>query len=136
MIEKKYFKFISLDKNRYIGLNLYENQLEIFNLPDTKVETIIKLNIKGNKNENLFIKDDLILVITNLEFYILNSKTFNIITKRKLKNHIKKKEKKKSYWDKGDNVDPFIEKLENYHQFTYGGIISKDSICIIYEGNL
>jgi len=115
-IKVEYSKFIFLEnKTKLIGIKKDSNLLEVFNIQNKSVETSIKLDSKVRKFK-IFLKDNILLLITNLEIYIFNSKTFSIIQSIKLKE---------------DN-----EKFNKHHQFIYGEIISKDSIGIIYEGDL
>jgi len=115
-IKVEYSKFILLeDKTKLIGIKEGSDLLEVFNIQNGCVETSIKLDSKI-RNCNIFYKDNLLLLITDLEIYLFNSKTFSIMQKIKL------------------NQD-YIESYDNF-RFIYGEIISRDSIGIIYGGDL
>ena len=115
-IKVEYSKIIVLeDKTKFIGIKEDSNLLEVFNIQNKFVETSIKLSVKVS-NFKFFLKDNILILLTDIEIYIFNSKTFSIIQKIKLK------EDNKIY--------------SKYHKFIYGEILSKDSIGIIYEGDL
>ena len=65
-------------------------------------------------NFNIFLKDGILLLITDLEIYIFNSQLFSIIQQIKLKKDI----------------------VEFEPKFIFGNILSEDSIGIIYKGDL
>ena len=139
-IKVKYDKVVCMDKNRYIGIN--SDKLDIFKINKKnkiELETSIKLDIVENGNYNIFFKYNIILVISDLYFYIINSTNLNIIKKVNIyesKTKEKKKIKEYSFWGREEIESYFIKELREYHQFTYGEIISENSIFIIYEGNL
>ena len=113
-IKVEYSKFIFLeDKTKIVGIESDGNLLEVYNIQNQSVEAAIKLDNKV-RNYNIFLKENMILLITNLKIYIINSKTFSIIQKINLKKN----------------------NTNNVHQFICGDILSKDSIGIIYEGDL
>ena len=113
-IKIEYSKFIILeDKTKIVGIKNNSNLLEIYNIQNESVEATIKLDTQVN-NYNIFLKDDILLLVTNLIIYIINPKAFSIMQKINLQQ----------------------KKTNNAHQFLYGDIISKDSIGIIYWGNL
>jgi len=80
-IKVNYTKFILLeDKTKLIGIKEGSNLLEVFNIQNGCVETSIKLDQEiSNFYCNFFYKDNILLLITDLEIYIFNSKTFSII---------------------------------------------------------
>jgi len=115
-IKVEYSKIILLeDKTKLVGIKEGDNLLEIFNIEYKFVETAIKLD-SNVSNFNIFLKDDILLLITDIEIYIFNSKTFSLI--QKIKFNIEMSDSKK------------------YYQFIYGEILSKDSIGIVYRGDL
>ena len=101
------------DKTKIVGIKNDSNLLEIYNLQNESVEATIKLDTKV-KNYNIFLKDDILLLVTNLKIYIINPKTFSIVQIINLQQN----------------------ETNKAHQFIYGDIISKDSIGIIYLGDL
>ena len=114
-IKVKYSKILLLeDKTRLVGIRKDENLLEIFNIQNETIETSIKLDSKIS-NFNIFSKDGMLLLITDLEIYIFNSKSFSIIQQIKLKEN-------------------FVEFDDS--KFIFGNILSEDSIGIIYKGDL
>ena len=115
-IKIKYSKIILLeDKNKLVGVREEDNLLEVFNIKNKSVETSIKLDF-NESHFNIFLKDNILLLISKKNIFIINSKTFSIVQDIKL--------------EKKDNLPNF------YSEFIYGEIISKDSIGIIYEGDL
>ena len=109
-IKVEYSKFILLeDKSKLIGIKKGSSFLEVFNIQNGSIETSIKLDINID-NFNIFYKDNLLLLISDLEVYIFNSKTFTIMQQITLE--------------------------KNFDRFIYGEILSKDSIGIIYKGSL
>ena len=115
-IKVEYSKFILLEDNtKLIGIKEGTNLLEVFNIQNKSVETSIKIDTKINDYIILY-KENIILLITDLEIYIFNSKTFSIMQKINL------------------NQD-YIKSEDNF-RFISGEILSKDSICIIYGGDL
>ena len=114
-IKIKYSKFILLeDKTKLVGIKKDDNLLEVYNIQNESVETSIKLDFKET-NINFSLKDNILLLITDSEIYIFNSKSFSIIQQIKLKSNIV---------------------ASNIHQFIFGNILSKDSIGIVYKGDL
>ena len=122
------------EKNKILGIIEKTNKLEVYNYKTKNVEMSIKLNMDYNDKYHYYIyyKDNIIFIMKDNEIVILNSKLFSVLKHVKLKNEIKKiyKENIENYLD-GNGNNP-----EEYHQFTYGVILSNDSIGIIYEGNL
>jgi len=109
-IKVEYSKLILLeDKSKLIGIKKGNNLLETFNIQNGSVETSIKLDTNIN-HFNIFYKDNILLLISDFEVYIFNSKTFSIMQKINIK--------------------------DNYCRFIYGEILSKDSIGFIYKGDL
>ena len=102
------------DKTKLVGIKKDGNLLEVYNIQNESVETSIKLDFKET-NINFSLKDNILLLITDLEIYIFNSKSFSIIQQIKLKSNIV---------------------ASNIHQFIFGNILSKDSIGIVYKGDL
>jgi len=87
--------------------------LEIYSIQNEFVEAKIELDTYVTYYNNIILKENMILLVTNLEIYIINPKTFSIIQKINLNHNI----------------------TDEMHQFIYGDILSKDSIGIIYEGD-
>ena len=102
------------DKAKIIGIKNGHNLLEIYNIQNEFVETAIKLDTKIT-NYNIFSKEDILLLVTDLTIYIFNAKTFSIIQKIILQCN---------------------ENIYYNHHFIYGDILSKNSIGIIYWGDL
>ena len=67
-------------------------------------------------NYNIFLKEDILLLVTDLTIYIFNAKTFSITQKINLQCN--------------KNIS------NKQHQFIYGDILSEDTIGIIYWGDL
>ena len=110
-IKIEYSKIILLeDKTKLVGIKEGDNLLEIFNIQNQTVETSFKLDLKVS-DCNIFLKYDILLLINDSEIYIFNTKTFSFIQKIKSKN-------------------------DYNFEFIYGEILSKDSIGIIYNGDL
>jgi len=114
-IKVDYSKFIFLeDKTKIVGIENGSNILEIYNIQNESVETRIELDTSVSYYNNIILDENMILLVTDLKIYIINPKTFSIIQKIKLNHNI----------------------TDEVHQFIYGDIISKDSIGIIYWGDL
>lgn len=113
-IKMDYSKFVFLeDKTKIVGIKSGSNILEVYNIQNESIETTIKLDTNIS-NYNIFLKDDILLLVTNLKIYIFNPKTFSIV----------------------QNIHLQKDKANKKHKFIYGDILSKDSIGIIYEGDL
>ena len=115
-IKVDYSKIILLeDKTRIVGVREGDNLLEVFNIQNKSVETSIKLDLKG-RNYNFFLKDNILLLISKKNLYIINSKTFSIL--QTIESEI-------------------IDEATDYcFNFIYAEILSKDSIGIVGQGDL
>ena len=127
-IKIEYNNFIILNKNKILGINELDNSLEMFNLKNKKVESSMKLNITESKTR-IFYKNNLIFVMTKIEIYIIDPRTFNVIQNIFLK---KKsfKERSRYYW----NTEEY--EVQRIHEFKYLDFLSDDKIGIIYNGEL
>jgi hypothetical protein len=65
------------DKTKIVGIKNRSNLLEVYNIQNESVETAIKLDTYVT-NYNIFLKEDLLLLVTDLNIYLINPKTFSI----------------------------------------------------------
>jgi len=113
-IKIEYSKFILLeDKTKIVGIKDDSNLLEVYNIQNESVETTIKIDAKMN-NYNIFLKECILLLVTNAKIYIINPKTFSIT----------------------QEIIIIQNNINTEYEFIYGDILSKDSIGIIYCGDL
>ena len=136
-LELDYIQTISYDKERILGIKNNENNdvLEVYNIINKKVETSIKLNSEDTKY-NILYKNNMILIMNSTNIYILDPNKFIIIQEIKLKDKIQiEKGKSRSMWRRG-YIDSYTEGQKHFHQFTFIDVFEKNSIGIIYEGNL
>ena len=110
-IELKYTNLIFINKNRLIGIDNNQGSLEIYNIQNKIVESSIRLDLDG-RHSRFLLKDNLIIIMTCLEIYFLNSKNLTIIQKIILKDNLISGE------------------------FIYIDFLSKNSLGIIYQGDL
>ena len=142
-LELPYSNIIRLDKYKIIGMKINKNDcsLDIYNIKNKSVETSIKLT-SIDKNYKMYYKDNIILVMNDLQIYIIDQNKLTIMQEIKLKPESPKKDnnnnerQSRSFWGYSRYVDPFVKELEEYHKFIYGEIISDNTIFIIFEGNL
>jgi len=88
-IKIKYSKIIIMeDKTKLIGFKNGTNVLEVFNIQNKSVETSIMLDTKIS-GFNIFYKDNIILLMTDLRIYIFNAKTISIIQQINIKKNCK-----------------------------------------------
>jgi len=115
-IKIEYLKSILLeDKTKIVGIKKDPNLLEVYNIQNECVETTIKLDTYL-ANYNNFLKEDILLLVIDIKIYLINPKIFSI------------------------EQTIYLQRYEpiayNSHEFIYGDILSKDSIGIIYKGDL
>jgi len=72
------------DKTKIIGFKNGTNVLEVFNIQNKSVETSIMLDTKIS-GFNIFYKDNILLLMTDLKIYIFNAKTISIIQQINIK---------------------------------------------------
>ena len=114
-IKKDYSKYIFLEnKTKIVGIENGSNILEVYNIQNESVEATIELDTSVTYYNNIILKENMILLATNLKIYIINPKSFSIIQK----------------------INLHHKKTNHEHRFIYGEIISKDTIGIIYLGDL
>lgn len=136
-IELNYKKVIYFEKNKLLGIDIQKNSLEIYNIDNKAVETLIKFNSKNN-NYNIFYKNNmnLILAMTDLNIYIIDSKNLTIIQEIKFLDDDQKKNKKNeekySFWKR----TKFTTSQNIFHKFVYAEFLSDNSIMVIFEGDI
>lgn len=123
-IKTDYSQLILLeDNNRIFGMKTEKNLAEVYNIHNKIVETSMKLGLKQKKFK-IVLKDNIMLLISDLEIYILNSKTLGFIQNIKHRKNISIESANLEF------------NIKYHHKFIHGEVLSEDSIGIVYEGDL
>ena len=100
-----------------------KNLAEVYNIHNKIVETSMKFVLKQKKFK-IVLKDNIMLLISDLDIYILNSKTLGFIQNIKLRENTSI-----------ESINLELN-IQYYHKFIHGEVLSEDSLGIIYEGDL